>query len=216
MIQCLFIKPRIAIITNISYFLSKYLDNIPVNITLVIGKYETIKLPISVQLIKQINDRFKYVGADFIYASKLGDKAINKINDYANIIALELKQLGYQGIVEIDYIIDNNDNVYFMELNPRFQASSFIINKYLEKYCSTNLSELHYLAITNKCMGNNYLDKIDKSFVNCYSNKDYNEYKYSKKVINGYYAKNKDSYFRKVFDYSILKNSNFEKRKRDK
>lgn len=36
------------------YFLSKYLDNIPVNITLVIGKYETIKLPISVQLIKQI------------------------------------------------------------------------------------------------------------------------------------------------------------------
>ena len=198
------------------YFLSKYLDNIPVNITLVIGKYETIKLPISVQLIKQINDRFKYVGADFIYASKLGDKAINKINDYANTIALELKKLGYQGIVGIDYIIDNNDNVYFMELNPRFQASSFIINKYLEKYCSTNLAELHYLAITNKCMGNNYLDKIDKSFVNCYSNKDYNEYKYAKKVINGYYAKNKDSYFRKVFDYSILKNSNFEKRKKDK
>ena len=46
--------------------------------------------------------------------------------------------------------------------------------------------------------------------------KDYNEYKYAKKVINGYYAKNKDSYFRKVFDYSILKNSNFEKRKKDK
>ena len=198
------------------YFLSKYLDNIPVNITLVIGKYETIKLPISVQLIKQINDRFKYVGADFIYARELDDKAISKINDYANIIALELKQLGYQGIVGIDYIIDNNDNVYFMELNPRFQASSFIINKYLEKYCSTNLAELHYLAITNKCMGNNYLDKIDKSFVNCYSNKDYNEYKYAKKVINGYYAKNKDSYFRKVFDYSIIKNSNFEKRKKDK
>ncbi len=169
------------IILIINIFFSKYLDNIPVNITLVIGKYETIKLPISVQLIKQINDRFKYVGADFIYASKLGDKAINKINDYANTIALELKQLGYQGIVGIDYIIDNNDNVYFMKLNPRFQASSFIINKYLEKYCSTNLAELHYLAITNKCMGNNYLDKIDKSFVNCYSNKDYNEYKYAKK-----------------------------------
>lgn len=198
------------------YFLSKYLDNIPVNITLVIGKYETIKLPISVQLIKQTNDRFKYVGADFIYARELDDKAISKINDYANIIALELKELGYQGIVGIDYIIDNNDNVYFMELNPRFQASSFIINKYLEKYCSTNLAELHCLAITNKCMGNNYLDKIDKSFVNCYSNKDYNEYKYAKKVINGYYSKNKDSYFRKVFDYSILKNSNFEKRKKDK
>lgn len=201
---------------NNKYFLSKYLDNIPVNITLVIGKYETIKLPISVQLIKQINDRFKYVGADFIYARELDDKAISKINDYANIIALELKRLGYQGIVGIDYIIDNNDNVYFMELNPRFQASSFIINKYLEKYCSTNLAELHYLAITNKCMGNNYLDKIDKSFVNCYSNKDYNEYKYAKKVINGYYTKNKDSYFRKVFDYSILKNSDFEKRKKDK
>ena len=129
---------------------------------ILIGKYETIKLPISVQLIKQINDRFKYVGADFIYASKLGDKAINKINDYANTVALELKQLGYQGIVGIDYIIDNNDNVYFMELNPRFQASSFIINKYLEKYCSTNLAELHYLAITNKCMGNTIYIKLIK------------------------------------------------------
>ena len=102
-----------------------------------------------------------------------------------------------------------------MELNPRFQASSFIINKYLEKYCSTCLAELHYLAITDKCMGNNYLDKIDKSFVNCYNSKDYDEYKYAKRVVNGYYAKNKDSYYRKVFNYSILKNSEFEKRAKD-
>lgn len=198
------------------YFLSKYISNIPVNITLVIGKYETIKLPISVQLIKQIDDKFKYVGADFIYAKELDTKAINKINDYTNIISSMLKNKGYQGIVGIDYIVDEKDNVYFMELNPRFQASSFIINKYLEKYCSTNLAELHYLAITDKCIGNNYLAKIDKSFVNCYNSKDYSEYKYAKKVINGYYNKNKKSYFRKVFDYSILKNSQFEKRKKDK
>lgn len=198
------------------YFLSKYISNIPVNITLVIGKYETIKLPISIQLIRQTDDKFKYVGADFIYARELEDKAINKIKYYSNIIGTRLKKMGYQGIVGIDYIVDNNDNVYFMEINPRFQSSSFIISKYLDKYCSTNLAELHYLAITNKCMGNNYLDKIDKSFVNCYLSKEYNEFKYAKKVMSGYYSKNKDSYFRKVFDYSILKDGPFEKRKKDK
>lgn len=197
------------------YFLSKYIKHLPVNITLVIGKYETISLPLSVQLIKLTDDRFKYVGADFIYSQTLNNTVTAKIRDYTSKIIKKLKEIDYKGIVGVDYVIDSNDNVYFMELNPRFQASSFIINKYLEKYCSTCLAELHYLAITDKCIGNNYLDKIDKSFVNCYNSKDYDEYKYAKRVVNGYYAKNKDSYYRKVFNYSILKNSEFEKRAKD-
>ena len=72
--------------------------------------------------------------------------------------------MGYRGVLGIDFILDKEGNIYFMELNPRFQASSFLISKYLEKYCNTNIAELHYLAISNKPLGNNYLENIDASF----------------------------------------------------
>ena len=198
-----------------NYFLSKYIRHLPVNITIILGKYDKVNLPISTQLIKLEDDRFKYVGADFIYSQKLNKKVIDSINNYSEIIISELKELNYQGILGIDFIVDDNDNVYFMEINPRYQASSFIISKYLEKYCSTSIAELHYLAINDQYLGNNYIDKIDKSFLNCYKKNDFKEFKYFKTVNNGYYKNNKSSYFRKVYDYSILEKGNFQKREND-
>lgn len=201
---------------NNEYYLSKYISHLPVNVTVIVNEYNDIILPLSVQLIEKKNDRFKYVGADFIYSQTLDEKAIYQIKKFTNVIINEVKKMNYCGILGIDFIIDNNDNVYFMEINPRFQSSSFIINNYLSKYCSTSIAELHYFAITGKYIGNTYLDKIDNSFVNCFSTTDYKEFKYYKILKNGFYKKNKSSYFRKIFDYSILKNYNFEKRNKDK
>lgn len=199
-----------------NYFISKYINHLPVNTTVIIGKYNDIYLPSSVQLIKLENDCFKYVGADFIYYQNLSDKIKKQIKDYTTIIIKELKKLDYKGIVGIDYILDDNDNLYYMEINPRFQASSFIISKYLDKYCSTSIAELHYLAITNQNIGNNYIDKINKSFVNCFNKDEFSNFKYGKILKNGYYSKNKTSCFRRIFDYSILKFDDFQKRDKDK
>lgn len=198
------------------YYLSKYIEHLPVNITIIIGKNNDVILPTSVQLIKLDEDRFKYVGADFIYSQSLNEKIKKQIDTYSNIIINELKNKKFKGIFGIDYIIDNDDNIYFMEINPRFQSSSFIINKYLSKYCCTSIAELHYLAITDGSIGNTYLDKLDNSFLNCLKNDDYSEFKHYKILKNGYYARNKSSYFRKIYNYSILKNGNFEKRQIDK
>lgn len=198
---------------NSKFFVSKFINHLPINSTLIIGKYDTIKLPSSVQLIKLIDDKFKYVGADFIYYQTLSENIKDKVNKYNEIIVNKMKQIGYQGILGIDYIIDENDNIYFMEINPRFQASSFIISEYLEKYCSTSIAELHYLAITDSYIGSNYLPKIDQSFLNCYNKSNYQSLKYGKILKNGFYQKNKNSYFRKIFNYSILKSDNFQKRK---
>ena len=201
---------------NNEYYLSPYVEHLPVNITIIIGKYDNVILPTSIQLIKLENDQFKYFGADFIYSQKLDDKVCQKIKEYSCIIINELKKKNYKGILGIDFIIDNKNNVYFMEINPRFQSSSFLISKYLSKYCSTSIAELHYLAITNKYIGNVYLDKIDNSFLNCTSIDDFDEFKYYKVINNGYYKKNKTSNFRKVFNYSVINCNSFQKRTIDK
>lgn len=201
---------------NNEYYLSKYIEHLPINITIIIGKNNDVILPSSVQLIKLEEDKFKYVGADFIYSQKFNAKISEQIKKYSLIIINELKKQNYKGILGIDFIVDNKDNVYFMEINPRFQSSSFIISKYLAKYCSTSIAELHYLAITDSYIGNTYLDKIDNSFVNCTNVNDYDKLKYYKVIKNGYYAINKTSNFRKVFNYSIIKSDYFQKRACDK
>lgn len=201
---------------NNEYYLSKYIEHLPINVTIIIGEHNDVVFPTSVQLIELKDDKFRYTGADFIYSQKFNSKINDKIKEYSSIIIDEVKRQGYRGIIGIDYIIDENDNIYFMEINPRFQSSSFIINKYLAKYCFTSLAELHYLAITNGYIGNIYLNKIDNSFLNCNNINDYDNFKYYRIINNGYYSKNASSFFRKVFNYSLLKNGCFQKRNVDR
>ncbi len=197
------------------YFISNYIEHLPINSTIIVGEKNIIKLPSSVQLIAKKNDNFNYVGADFIYYQTLDNKIKEQIENYNDIIVDKVKKMGYKGILGIDYIIDSEDNVYFMEINPRFQSSSFLISEYLNKYCSTTIGEMHYMAISNMYIGNNYIEKIDKSFVNCYKKDDYNEFKKPTILKQGYYYRNKSSNFRKIYNYSILKHGDFQKRKKD-
>lgn len=200
---------------NHNYFLAKYVVHIPVNSTLIITESGKVKLPSSVQLIKLEDDKFKYVGADFIYYDKLSYQVKIKIDEYTQIIKEQLQKLGYRGIAGIDFIIDENEDVYFMEINPRFQASSFIINQYLKLYCDTCLAELHSMATNGNYIGNIYLEKIEKSFLNCSDKDDYSIFSNYKIVKNGYFKKNKESCFRKVYNYSILSSGFFQKRNND-
>lgn len=192
------------------YCVSKYLKHIPLNITIIIGEYDTIYLPISAQLISLINNKYKYVGADFVFPKTLDKSIITKIEDYSAKIIDKLKEFGYKGILGIDYILDNNNNLYFMEINPRFQSSSFLISLYLEKYCNTSIAEMYYLAATGKYIGNNYIPDINQSFLNCNINQKFNNYKENEIVDHGYFSENQSSYYRKIFNYSILNNMDFE------
>lgn len=174
-------------------------DILPINITMIVGKNNNIIFPISVRL---IDKSLGYIGEDFIYSQVLNDKIKNQINDYSNIIINELKKINYKGLLSIDYIIDNNDNIYLDNINTSFK-SLFIIDKYLKKYCSITTSELHYLASNDRCIGNVYLNKIDNSFID--NIKGYENLKYYKVIKSN-----------RVFNYSILRNGNFIMRSIDK
>ena len=60
--------------------------------------------------------------------------------------------------------------------------------------------------ITDGCIGNTYLDVIDNSFINCINNNEYKEFEHFETINN------ETTYFGKLFNYSVLKNSKFQKK----
>lgn len=174
-------------------------DFLPLNICMILGNNNNIIFPASVKL---IDENLGYIGEDFIYSQGLNSKTKKQVKEYTNIIINELKKTNYKGLLSIDYVIDKNNNIYLNSINSSFK-SIFIIDKYLEKYCSITIKELHYLASNDRCIGNVYLDKLDNSFIdniNACTNLNYY------KIIKS----------NKVFNYSILKYGNFIMRTIDK
>lgn len=170
---------------------------------MVVGKYNIVALPISTQLISIIDDKFKYVGGDFVYAQSLTENTKQEVEKYANSIAEKLQKMGYRGILGIDFILCANSRIYFMEINPRFQSSTFVISRYLEKYKGTNVAELHYCALKNLVIDNVKILAIDKSFVNCNNSQVFEKLKEDEILDKGFFEPNQSSVYRKIFNHSI-------------
>ena len=136
---------------NKLYSISKFIkNNISVNVHLVIYSNEIVILPASIQIIKLANSSFEYQGADFIAYQYLPQNIKNKVEQYSQIIGERLRNSGYRGICGIDYITTESE-VYFAELNPRFQSSSFLINMALSDFnYDCCLQQLHLDAFAHK------------------------------------------------------------------
>lgn len=194
---------------GVTYCISKYESHIPINVTLVIGEEQILFLPLSVQLISKSDGTFKYVGADFIYPKTFNDATRIKIYDYCGKIANRIRDLGYRGVLGIDYILCEREQVKFMEINPRLQSSSFLISHFLREH-NTSIAQLHYMAL----MGHKLLPlgslEIDKSFVNCSARCSFDGLKNFEVINAGYFKENPQSLYRKVFGYSIFTKGEFE------
>ncbi|MDT3959810.1 ATP-grasp domain-containing protein [Staphylococcus kloosii] len=191
----------IEINKDVFYSVSKYIRNIPINSTLVIGKKDFLELPSSVQLIEIFNNQFHYSGADFSYINCFTNKILKKLKKFNLKIAEFLKEKGYKGVIGIDYLIVNED-IFFMEFNPRFQSSSFLLSLELENQCNSCLGELHYIAITNQNFKNISLNDINLSFLNSNAKNIFpNE---NRKIKNGYFKKNPNSVYRLIYNRSIF------------
>lgn len=192
------------------FCVSSYISNTPLNVTAIITNDKDIIFPVSAQLILSHSSNFTYVGGDFVFASTLNKNIISDINKYTKRILGVLKNLGYRGIIGIDYILTKNDEILFMEINPRFQASSFLINLELKQKGYPCLAELNYKALNNIKIGKIEDININKSFLNCGNSNEFNEFKDFKILLNGYSKLNKNSVYRKIFDYSLINNDMFE------
>lgn len=134
-----FVKNKIT--PNDIYIVSPYLkSSFSVNVHVLIGR-DVVLTPASIQIVHEEEKRLVYHGADFIEFQNIPDEIVKKIINYSQKIANMIKNLGYKGILGIDYIISGNE-VFFMEINPRFQSSSSLINYSLNKQNRCSLQEI--------------------------------------------------------------------------
>lgn len=114
------------------YIVSPYIPNVSVNTHIFIAEKQTILSPGSIQIIEQHQAQLCYRGCDFIAFRDLSNQVKEKIKYLSLLISDHLREEGYRGIAGIDFIVDRNENVYCSEVNPRFQASTLLLDKYLD------------------------------------------------------------------------------------
>jgi len=118
-----------------SYTATPYIKHsIPVNIHLMIYSDEVILFPASIQLISAGADAFAYKGGDFIAYRQLSSHLQEAVSDSAQRIGQKLRLAGYRGICGVDFIVTAQD-VFFMEVNSRFQASTMALNLVFAQCC---------------------------------------------------------------------------------
>jgi hypothetical protein len=132
------------------YSISPYMNNsCSPNIHIIIYENEIMLLPMSIQLFSPGPQRFHYQGADFPLTQHLSKEIKRKIADYAQYIGERLRFAGYRGICGIDFLVYDS-NVYLMEINARFQSSTFLINKALKNIgIDCSMQVLHMDAFLN-------------------------------------------------------------------
>lgn len=151
---------------NELFIISPYIQHsFSVNINALVYEEEISLFPPSIQIVEKSKNRLLYHGADYKAAQKLPIEIRKKLRDYSYIILQHIQLLGYRGIIGIDFIVESN-NVYFQEINPRYQASSFLIDLALYKQDLPSLTEMNISAfVTNKTKEKDWFDfPIDYSF----------------------------------------------------
>lgn len=159
---------------------SPYIDNgLSINVNVIVGEKQICNFPLSLQIIERKDNRLIYHGADYISVQKLPAEIQARIQNYLNIILNHIQSLGYRGILGVDFLVKNN-NIYFQEINPRYQASSFPIDASLSQHGYSNLTKMNIKLFYAK-------DKIDINIENLSINYSFYKFFYEKDAKHLYY-----------------------------
>ncbi len=131
------------------YLLMRYeAQAISVNTHAVIYDNDVVLSPGSVQIVREIDNRLIYKGADFITYGKTDRKQREIFRHQCEIVCSRLQEIGYRGIVGIDGMFTSDGLVYLSEVNGRFQASTPLINKALSTLGRPSLHKMNIDAFT--------------------------------------------------------------------
>lgn len=174
-----------SISDNILYMVTPYIErNIPINVHAIIYGNDILLLPPSIQIISITNGMLLYKGADFIAYEKIPQRIKESINSQTIQIAEKLQKCGYRGVCGIDLLYSFElDTLFFSEINPRFQSSTFLINKVLDAY-NVSVQKLHYDAF--------HAEKSEYEFLHSIAIP-YSFYSYQ-------YSKDKSCYIKYLYD----------------
>ncbi|MFA6023379.1 MAG: ATP-grasp domain-containing protein [Candidatus Pacearchaeota archaeon] len=113
----------------------KFLQGPSLNINAVKTRNFTVLSEPSFQIIGDplcTTRKFGYCGNDFHIGSKLSEEQMNQIFEMTKKIGKWIGSLGYYGVYGVDFISEGED-IYFTEINPRFQGStSLVVDRQIE------------------------------------------------------------------------------------
>lgn len=132
------------------FMVSPYFEkSVPANIHLMIGENDLLYFPGSIQIVKPINNKLLYLGADYITFQNLESNILQQIKEYSLRIGYYLQDLGYRGVLGIDYLITEHE-IMFSEVNARFQASTPLLNIALQKADLPSMQEMQIACFENQ------------------------------------------------------------------
>ena len=127
------------------YLAMEYCENsLSVNLHAVIYENRVVFTPGSLQIVIESDNRLIYRGADFITYLDIPQKQRTEFHALCKVVCDKLHSIGYRGVVGIDGLIKPNGEVFIVEVNNRFQASTQLINKALSK---TGLPSIHKMNL---------------------------------------------------------------------
>lgn len=122
-----------------------YYPNQSLSCHIMIDKEKVIVLPISKQMISSKNNNLEYVGNKYIdYKSDISKKIIKGAKNLGH----ELQMIGYRGVCGFDFII-HKERLMLIEINPRYQGSSYVVNYMLNKNGLPSLFELNGMCFND-------------------------------------------------------------------
>lgn len=123
-------------------------NSVSVNVHVALYQEYTMLFSPSVQIIDQEHDCLEYLGSDFSAYHTLSLAEQTCVKRAAAAVGDALRNLGYRGVCGIDFILAGG-NCYFMEVNPRFQASTALLNRYLSSLQFPSVQEYHIDAFSH-------------------------------------------------------------------
>ncbi len=135
--------------------------------------------PVSHQLLNHEANKIAYCGNK--YLDNNCDLSIN-IKKNALMIGNRLKDIEYRGICGLDFIYSNN-KILLIEINPRYQGSSYLINAELNSIGLPSLFELNKMAFCGN-MDSSISSQIDKMVISYESHTCFYKKNLSSNIIN--------------------------------
>lgn len=139
----------------------EFIRGIPISSSVLGNGKEAVTISINKQLIgmRELNSPGEFTYCGHVTPANLNKNLKFKISEISGKI---ISELGLVGSVGVDFVLRNNGNsfeIYFIEINPRFQDTLETV----EKYRNMNLVEKHLKALDGK-LDNNHQNHQEKYF----------------------------------------------------
>lgn len=139
------------------YLVSPYYEkNISLSCHLLIDDKQVVVFPISEQLLNYEKNKISYCGNRYL---DISSKLSNDIKKMATTVGNRLMSIDYRGICGLDFILTDN-KLMLIEINPRYQGSSYIINAELRNSDLPSLFFLNKMCFSG-CITKEIVSKIE-------------------------------------------------------